>query len=254
MKIELSTLAQRVEFVADGRKVHPWAKSIGVSKGSIEAVMRMGGSLSSETLSYIHRTENVRIDWLLEGRGHPFAINCAISDDDAAALIEEFLEEQWSITVVSNRTRAAVILEQPGSFEVKDGKDADNVPRMRVVNYRIIEVITGPLGKMAMDLIRHAAEQTKVNLLETTTEILAKIEKGQVGTYRLFDAPAAILAKTEAIGPRDRFFSLFMQHEIFPTSPDEMALLGYYRAMSPANRLAVNQVATAMAEPLKKKS
>lgn len=151
---------------------------------------------------------------------------------------------------MTDRGRAAVVLDMPGSFEVKDGKDADDTPRMRTINYRIIEVITGPIGKHAMDLVRRAAETAKVNLLETSSDVLAKIEKGQVGTYRLFEAPNAILANTEAIGPRDRFFSMYMQHEIFPASPDEMALLGYYRAMSPANRLAVNQVATAMAEPM----
>ncbi|WP_062113154.1 hypothetical protein [Collimonas pratensis] len=248
MKIASTTLPQRIELVADGRKIHPWAKSIGVSKGSIEGVMKLDGMLSGETLSYIHRTENVRIDWLLEGRGKQYAVNICTSDEDACELLDALFEEQWNVWILSDRVRMAIVLDQPASFSVKDGKTEAGEQQWRDIPYRVVEVITGTIGAKTLDCIRPKAGQDVVHLLDATSETLARLEKGMIGTYRLFHSPDALMHSAGKITAKHRIFNEFTQQELFPASPEEKALLGHFRAMGSEKRKTVAEVATALAQ------
>ncbi|MBF8176937.1 hypothetical protein [Herminiimonas contaminans] len=246
MKIASTTLPQRIELLADGRTLYPWAKRIGVNKGSIEKVMKLDGGLSGETLACFHRTENVRTDWLLEGHGAPFYVSARTNDEDAAELLDEYLEEHWTITLVTDGRRLLIVLSQPGSFDVKDGKDSDGHQVMRRVEYTIVEVIAAPIGKATITRLKRGRKTFRV--VTTTPERFSAIEKGNVGTYRLFEAPDAILSTDSIEEVDEQFFSRYLQPELFPATPDENALLGNYRTMTPENRLAVAQVANAMAD------
>lgn len=246
MKIVSTTLPQRIELLADGRTLYPWAKRIGVNKGTIEKVMKSGGGLSGETLACFHRTENVRTDWLLEGHGAPFYVSVRTNDEDAAELLDEYLEEHWTITLVTDAQRLLIVLSQPGAFDVKDGKDSDGHQVMRRIEYTIVEIIAAPIGKATITRLKKGRKSFRV--VTTTPERFSDIEKGNVGTYRLLDAPDAFIRPATIEEVDEKFFSIYLQPELFPTTPDENALLGNYRTMTSENRLAVAQVATAMAD------
>lgn len=243
----LPSVPDRITHLLDGRKTYPWALSIGISKGSMESVMKLGGMLGGEALSAIGRCENARVDWVLDGRGAPYSVACVTSDESAEELLQDLLEENWRITIVTDSRRIALVLDQPGSFEVKDGKDDAGVQQYRTIDYSIIEVIVGHIGRHAMELVRSRIEHG-VRLVLTTADAMTQIERGRVGTWRLLQAPDAILHDAQPIDARHRIFTQFNQQELFPATADEAILLDHYRAMTPENRSAVNQVATAMAQ------
>lgn len=243
---ESVAITNRLLIVMDGRERYPWAQSIGVGRGSIEGIWR-GSIPGGETLSAIARCENARIDWILDGRGAPFTVTCVTSDEDAADLLNEHCGEkmQWNCTIVTDGKRIAVVLDQEGMYQVKDGKDAGGAPQFRDVRYSAMEVIVGIVGALAMDVVRPGPKNT-VGLVNVDVDTMARIVRGQVGTWRMLKSPDAILSSARRIGASDPFFSQFNQQELFPTTPDEAILLDHYRAMAPQHRSAVNQIVTAM--------
>ena len=247
MKIIYPTIPDRIKHLLDGRKVHPWAAAIGVSKGSIESVMKLGGMLGGDALSAIRRCENARIDWILDGRGAPYSVSCVTSDETAEDLLQDLLEENWNIAIVTDSQRIALVLAQPGSFDVKDGKDDAGVQQYRSIDYTVIEIITGIIGRRTMDLVRSRTEHC-VTLELASAEVMTQIERGRMGTWRLLLAPDAIVHGTERIDAKHRIFAQFNQQELFPATKEEAILLDHYRAMTPENRTAINQVTTAMAQ------
>lgn len=243
---ESVAITNRLLILMDGRDKFPWAQSIGVGRGAIEGIWK-GSIPGGETLSAIARCENARIDWILDGRGAPFTVTCVTSDEDAADLLNEHYGEklQWNSTIVTDGKRIAVVLDQEGMYQVKDGKDAAGAPQFRDVRYSAMEVIVGIVGALAMDVVRPGPENT-VGLVNVDVDTMARIVRGQVGTWRMLKSPDAIVAGAKRIGASDPFFSQFNQQELFPTTPDEAILLDHYRAMAPQHRSAVNQIVTAM--------
>jgi hypothetical protein len=87
----------------------------------------------------------------------------------------------------------------------------------------------------------------------TVPLVMRMIETGQCGTYRLFNAPDAILSTREKVSSTHAIFSQFEKIEISPTTPEEASHLKTYRVLTPEDKLAVNQVITSLAESKKRK-
>lgn len=241
-----ATIIDRLHLLMDGRDKYPWGQSIGLGKGTIDGMTRTGSMPGGDTLSAIGRCENARIDWVLEGRGAPYSVACVTSDDIAAELLQDYLAEpDWHITIVTDGRRIALVLDQIGSFDVKDGKTEAGAQQFRTIEYTIIEVIVGNLGRLAMELVR---PYQWVSLAYITTDEMTQLERGRMGTWRLLQHPDAVLKDAQRIDAKNTIFSQFNQQELFPATKDEAILLDHYRTMTPENRSAVNQVATAMAQ------
>lgn len=239
------SIPTRITQLLNGRKPHTWAMSIGLSRGSMESVMKLGGMLGSEALSAIRRCENVRIDWLLDGRGQPYSTSCVTNDEAAVELLQELMTEQnWNINIVTDGRRIALVLEQPGNLDVKDGKAEDGSQRFRAIEYSIIEVIVGHVGQQAMDLVR---SHPQVSLACVGSDEMTEIEQGRIGTWRLLQAPNAILLGRQRIDATNRIYTQFGQKLLHPLTKDETVFLEHYRAMTPKLRNAISQIATAMA-------
>ena len=234
----------------DGRDKYPWGHAIGLGKGTIDGMTRGGSTPGGDTLSAIARYENARVDWILDGRGSPYNVTCAPSDEDAAELLDELLEQNplWSPTVLTDGKRIAVLLDAAASYQVKDGKEDDGTPRFREIRYFAIEVIVGTIGTLTMEVVKGHSLPDNVALVRTSEEKMKQVTRGAVGTWRLLSAPDAIVQGEEYIGAADPFLAQFNQQEAFPTSPDEAILLDHYRAMATPDRSAVNQIVTTMAQ------
>ncbi|NDP60087.1 MAG: hypothetical protein GZ090_12115 [Oxalobacteraceae bacterium] len=213
----------------------------------IDGITRTGSIPGGDTLSAIRRCENARIDWILDGRGAPYSVSCVTSDDDAADLLQDLMAEDWDVTIVTDGRRIALVLDQVGIFEVKDGKTEAGEQRFRSINYLIVEVMVGNIGRRSMELLRPRPKGA-ASLARITDDALTQLERGRIGTWRLLQAPDAMLKEVQQIDARHSIFSQFNQQELFPASKEEAILLDHYRAMTPENRTAVNQVATAMAQ------
>ena len=245
MKNTLESIPTRITQLLSDRRPHTWAMSIGLSRGSMESVMKLGGMLGSEALSAIRRCENVRIDWLLDGRGQPYSTSCVTSDEAAVELLQELMTEQnWSINIVTDGYRRALVLEQPGNLDVKDGKAEDGSQCFRTIHYSIIEVIVGHVGQQVMDLVR---SHPQVSLARVGSDEMTEIEQGRVGTWQLLQAQNAILLGRQCIDATSQIYTQFGQEVLHPLTKDEAVFLEHYRAMTPKLRNAISQIATAMA-------
>lgn len=247
---KFASITERLHFIMDGRDKYPWGQAIGLGKGAIDGMTRGGSTPGGETLSAISRYENARVDWILDGRGTPYNITCVTSDEDGAELLDDYFNENpnWNPTVLTDGKRIAVVLDVPAVYYVKDGKDDDGAPLFREIRYFAMEVIVGAIGALAVAMTRAHSLPDRMALVRTSPEIMKLVTRGGVGTWRMLQAPGAIISDEEYIGANDPFLAQFNQQEAFPTSPDEAILLDHYRAMAPNDRSAVNQIVTTMAQ------
>ena len=242
--IKITAIADRLHFLMDGREKYPWGNSIGLGKGTIDGMTRTGSIPGGDTLGAIHRCENARIDWIIDGRGTPYNVACAASDEAAAELLQEYLETPgWQITIVTDGKRIALLLDQVDSFDVKDGKTEDGEQRFRAIEYAVIELIVGQVGRLAMDLVR---PHPFVYLAHVDAHAMTELERGRAGTWRLLSSPDAIVKNAQRIDAKDLIYSQFNQQELFPATKDEAVLLDHYRAMAPEHRSALNQLVAAI--------
>lgn len=239
------SIVDRLQFLMDGRDKYPWGLSIGLGKGVIDGMTRTGSIPGGDTLSAIGRCENARIDWILDGRGAPYSVACVTSDEAAAELLGELLAEGgWQITIVTDSRRAALVLDQPGSFDVKDGKAEDGTQQFRTIDYSIVEVLVGYFGRLTMDLVR---PYLYVSLAYASEDAMAQLERGRIGTWRLLQHPDALLKDAQRIDAKHPIYDQIEQPQLFTaSSDDEAAMLGQFRAMTAKTRHAVKQVFTAL--------
>lgn len=242
-----TTIVDRLQSLLDGRDKYPWGQSIGLGKGVIDGMTRTGSTPGGDTLSAIARCENARIDWILDGRGAPYNVSCVTSDDVAAELLEELMaEDGWTITIVTDSRRIALVLDQVGSFEVKDGKDEGGAQRFRTVEHSIVEVLVGNIGRLTLDQVRR---HPHVSLAYADADVMTQLERGRIGTWRLLQHPDAVLRDAQRLDANDKFYTQFDQQQLFPATKDEAGLLGQIRALTPEGQSAVKQLVTAMVNP-----
>ena len=247
---KFASITARLHFIMDGRDKYPWGQAIGLGKGTIDGMTRGGSTPGGETLSAISRYENARVDWILDGRGTPYNITCVTSDEDGAELLDDYFNENpsWNPTFLTDGKRIAVVLDVPAVYYVKDGKDEEGAPLFREVRYFAMEIIVGAIGALSVAMTKAHSHPDRMALVRTSPEIMKLVTRGGVGTWRMLQAPDAIIREEEYIGSNDPFLAQFNQQEAFPTSPDEAILLDHYRAMAPNDRSAVNQIVTTMAQ------
>lgn len=238
----------RIKRLLDGREKYPWGHAIGLGKGTIDGMTRTGSIPGGETLALISRYENVRIDWLLEGKGTPFYVTMCATDDMAWEVLENILEpETWEVTLVTDGARVAAVMTQPGKYQVKDGKDKDEGQRYRWIDYTIVEVVAGVLGRRALSTIRnrwvHQNGVSMVYFVSDDAHTMNLIEGGEIGSYRLCYSPDAVLATRERIVDSHPIFTKFMQAADPFTDPTEARLLELFRSMTKEGQDAFLKVA-----------
>jgi hypothetical protein len=250
--------AARIKRLLDGREKYPWGHAIGLGKGTIDGMTRTGSIPGGETLALISRYENMRIDWLLEGKGTPYYVTACATDEMASEVFHEtFMPETWEVTLVIDGDRIAAVLTQPGKYQVKDGKDKDEGHQLyRWIDYTIVEVITGALGHKALSMVRDRwVEQHGVSMVYIVSKdahTMDLIEEGELGTYRLCYAPDAVLSSRESIVENHPIFTQFMHAADPVVDPDEAELIELFRSMSREGQKAFMKVAAEMSQ--KKKS
>jgi len=178
-------------FLLAGRKKHPWGKSIGIGRGTIDRIFA-GQLPGGETLALIARAENASITWILEGAGSPYLSYLAVDESDFSRAIRAQRDDSWSVAYfLEGYGRCAVILSQPASYEVKStgGKTT-------AIDHTAIEVIAGPtyIG-IDVDL----ASLGEVRRLPIDAETIDRLARGSYGTWQLLLADNAICRGAEAV-------------------------------------------------------
>lgn len=189
----------RIKLVLSGRKLFPWGASIGLGRGVMSGINE-GRTPVADSLSVISRAENVRIDWLLLGKGTPFFVNHCASDQECADLVGDFMDEQWSVYLVTDGRCIALVLSQPGQYQIGE----------RWIDYTIIEVIAGAIGEATYERLRsclgpdnYIPKSGDLHLVETDRERFSELASGKIGTWVIATSPNSILSRARAIAIDD---------------------------------------------------
>lgn len=182
---ELDIFLDRINFILNGRKITPWAKSLGLSNGDVTRI-KAGRVPGPEKLVPICRAENVSLSWLLEGVGEPYMVHHTYSDEETADLVNEHLiDEQWNVQLLRHDSWPAVVLTQPATMLV--GKNE--------VAYTAIEIIAGPVGEETFELLQKAKHSLQTSLDDLT---MRKIYAGKLGSSFFLSEPYTSLLDREA--------------------------------------------------------
>ena len=190
----MESFLDRLNFLLCGRAVSTWATGLGFGN-AIADRMRAGRPPAAESLTAITRAENVSLTWLLEGRGKPFLVNKVETDAEGAELIESLLRDEpdWVAIVATCGPRYAVVLTQPGQFQK---------PKGPWVKYRIVEILSGPLGALTLEkIVRLRGGPPGTLQRELPPEIFSGLCGGTIGTYGLLGdvKHPGVLADAQAV-------------------------------------------------------
>lgn len=153
---------------------------LGITTGTINRIKK-GQVPSTEFLSRLHRFENVRVDWLLSGKGTPYLIDYCGSVKECTDLVDAIAEEDgWTTFVVSDGQRYAIVMQ----LSAATWEDAGKPP----IAYRPIEIISTPDGLTDLPAVPNAG--TYQLAPRDMDDLLA----GKLGPYRLFEADDALLS------------------------------------------------------------
>lgn len=190
-------LIKRLEKLLNGRRKYPWGQSITLSRGAIDKLFN-GDILHHQMMGAITRAENVSLSWLTEGRGSPYMVNRVSTDKEAADNIRDILEDEpgtWTIYDVRNKEdyrQSIVVLTQPGEYSYEHRRKQSNL------TYKIVEIISGPLGKRVYELTKEHSP-ISVTMPYEKFEMLAR---GWTGNYELLgsDDNEGLLSKYKTPG------------------------------------------------------
>lgn len=185
----MNSFRERLEFLLCGRKIHPWAASLGVSKGAAEN-MSKGNIPGPEILNAIMCKENISLSWLIDGKGAPYLIDlCSSETEFAATLKMHFTDFHWDVMLVHDGFRIVVMLSKPAEYDYKG----------KIINYHLYELITGPFGLQVSEYLKSFHEKqafARGDLIHGSfnewgeskidKESLTKIIKGQLGPNQMY--------------------------------------------------------------------
>ncbi len=176
--------SKRLEWLLAGRKVTPWAQSLGMSGSTIARLTAGEGTPPSpDALVRILHAEAVSLSWLLAGVGEPFHVVRPESDAAAGELLAAELEDPgWNVSLVSDAKRNAIVLFQ--ITETEHGK--------RHIRAMTSVVIACVVGENTSAVIANHAGRV-VNVRQVSHAVMHTIHAGYMGTWRLVSDPDGVV-------------------------------------------------------------
>lgn len=228
----------RINLVLAGRKITPWAKSLGIS-GTTQQALKTGGNITGDVLTVVQRVENVSVSWLLTGRGRPFLVNECDGDDEAIERIGNHLADEpdkWTVEAAAAPGLVVLVLRQPGGLlRLPDP----------AIKYDIVEVFAGFGAKT----LRHFAPLAPaVGCYQMSPIEVMRLARGQMGTYELLGP--ATRPRPRVTLPMSELIRMVSAVDVQPLlTPDEKIVLDHYRAMDQEGKTAYKSVGASMAKP-----
>lgn len=178
--MDFKHFGKRFKFVLQGQTANPWAKTVGLSTGTVTR-MSHDNVPGQDVLTAIMRKENVNLSWLLSGRGQPFMVDTHLLVSSCISQIKLHLADtaEYSVYWMSSEelNLSCVVFAQPAGYQFKD----------TFVQYYQIEILCSHYSEDIETLMRSlkqdkAASVKHVILAETQLRALVG---GQLGTYSL---------------------------------------------------------------------
>lgn len=172
-----ATSKDRWTYIAKGRKKHPFGHRLGLSNSTINALFTEKWDASWDSLRVAMLAENVNPRWLAEGLGAPYLASSSPNSDIFNATLSEFLsDESWNAVLATDKSTAAVVLHQPGTYMYSK----QDVP------YTIVEIVVGPLSRKIISPLLPLISSGRLKTASLQTDQIQAMATGWIGTFDLF--------------------------------------------------------------------
>lgn len=170
---------ERLEVVLGDRKIHPWGKQLGMTRGTIQR-LKEGSFPDPEKLMPACRVENLSLSWLLYGIGTPYLVQVAVDAGDAMDRIEAlWSDEPWGMLVAHTDSNWTPVLHQPAQLLLPEGSSLE---------YRLVQVITGNIRGCEMRVADRLSREPTSNLgsVQLSNADWRRLAGGYMGPVELF--------------------------------------------------------------------
>ena len=203
--------------------------------------MSQGIPPGQKILGIIQKLENVSLSWLVDGVGQPFLTRRAESDAEAARYLEALLvDEDWTVYLLTDRIRTALVLTQPAQIQHKDKR----------IPYRALEVITGPIGERTLEILNSREEILRK---EISTDTMDRIWAGEMGSWKLLgskQSPGVIDGAELARTPLREKTHLYGEENAVrdESASTDYELVAQYHRLTPHNRETLRMILQTLLE------
>lgn len=170
---------ERLEVVLGDRKIHPWGKQLGMTRGTIQR-LKEGSFPDPEKLMPACRVENLSLSWLLFGIGTPYLVQVAVDAGDAMDRLEAlWSDEPWDMLVAHTASNWIPVLHQRAQLLLPEGSSLE---------YRMVQVITGNVQGCELRLADRLAREPASTLgsVRLSDEDWRRLASGYMGPIELW--------------------------------------------------------------------
>lgn len=160
---------ERMALILGDRKISPWGRGLGLSNSVIEQLNK-GSAPGSDYLQIISRSENVNLNFLLNGQGSAFCVQDGTPDCILNWLNERSPAAPGFIHLVLCDGQSMLALE---SFE-------DIQMRSRVLEYTRFDLVSSPLDS---ELLATLKDQDDIRAIELPPTVFKQLKNGMLGAY-----------------------------------------------------------------------
>lgn len=175
----MESFSDRLGQLLAGRKIHPWAAALGVSKGAAETMGR-GQVPGAEILRLIRFREGVSLGWLVTGDGAPFVLEHC---EDGAMLAQELSHEAaqcdgaLELHLFGDGPAQLLLLARPGRLQY----------RQQPQDYRYVRLWTLSLSSLPESL-KCQGDRYAWYWHQCDAQQLAALRAGELGPWLLLDS------------------------------------------------------------------
>lgn len=231
---ESVSFAARLTQVLGTRRPYPWAKDLGITRGTVNRMLNEGHVPGPDVLARIAQVESCSITWLLTGQGAPYLVHRTDTDAETAERLQAHLaDEAWHCHILEDARRGAVVLSLPA--QLGEGDEA--------VRYTAVEIIAGPIGPEAAEVLSEHVE----GAVRYGSATIDAIFRGQIGARAALDLIQAGTSMPSDLAAA-RVAEIAGTYGGGAYSPDEKAWVDVWHRLSPASRAHARAVVNALAQ------
>ena len=237
-------VSSRLSIALLHRKPYAWAADVLLSRGAIGRLQK-GNLPDAVKLLPAVRIERLSLTWLLDGRGPPYSVNHAISDDDTWKQVSMRITDEpdaWSIYIATSAEGWAVVLAQDCINTSDSGKE---------YTWRATEVWGGACGPLTAKRLLSWASVKPIEQITLSAADWRRLVTGHLGNAELWGARGVkSVAKIHPVGDIHTITDLRLQKVAEPTTdPSYQQVLRHLQKMSPEDRSTIAIVAQRLVTP-----
>jgi len=219
---------KNILFVLGHRKKHPWGESLGFKNARITSIFN-GVPPTADALDVIARSENVNINWLLNGEGYPFYTHNWYSENK---IVELFSSKGILQAILTDSLgRATLISFLRETFEYGDTE----------AKYRKYYVVPDVSLELLAESRAHIGDQL---LIPVDSKTLDEINSGVLGPVHI--SSDIILREGSRISSDDFDDVLKSAGRFNVNAHDETALFNAFKRLDYRKRNAVLTIIDAL--------